>query len=90
MINERRSAIKPVPLKEYNFFCCNVCRNGIKKCTKFLKCNLCNNYICQNCDYIYCNKCDTKLDHYYTVKEPSSNYSDFVIDKKKIKKWCCM
>ena len=39
-------------------------------------------YICEKCNYTYCNKCDTILDHYYTVKEPSNNYSDFVIDKK--------
>ena len=89
MINERRSAIKPTPLKDNNFFNCITCHNGIKKCTKFLKCKLCNSYVCENCNYTYCNKCDTILDHYYTVKEPSNNYSDFVIDKK-VRKWCCM
>lgn len=86
--SERRSAIKPAPIKNKKLFNCMSCHYAISKSKKYLKCNICFHYICEKCNISYCPICDSLLDHYY-VDNPSDNMSDFILIKKR-KKWCCV
>lgn len=86
--SERRSAVKPAPIKDTKLFNCMSCHYGVTKSNKFLKCNFCFHYICENCNTLNCPICDSLLDHYY-VDKPSDNIYDFVLVKKK-NRWCCI
>ena len=87
--SQRRSAVKPLPLKKPSLFTCNQCYCKVEKCSHFYKCTLCNHYLCNICysDYDRCIECNNTTLKYINQDDIiTSNMNDFI--PIKIKQYC--
>lgn len=84
--SERRSAVKPVPIKKNLLFNCNNCYNNIENCKEYYYCSLCNIKFCNRCftRQDHCRYCDKLLTINITKNgENSSKLEEFIIVKQK-------
>ncbi len=90
--SERRSAVKPAPVKQISLFMCNSCYFNVNDCVEYYSCSNCDLKYCRKCykRYNECGHCNKIVTTNSSISgESSSNFDDFVVVKHKSYFFCC-